>query len=71
MMILIFLVSSFTVSSVSGLEEDLDLPNEGNLFWAVSFLYTSLKDLQYMNLMLFVFLFSNYQYPLGFDLPLT
>ena len=71
LMIMIFLcVSSFNVFSVSVLEEDLDLFNEGNLFRSMFFLYPCLKAFQNMILMLFVFLFAKKQYRFGFYLLL-
>ena len=57
----IFLVSGVNVSSVSVLEEDLDLSNEVNLFSAMSFSISSLIGLSKSECDAFFRWFSNYQ----------
>ena len=47
MKLILFYVLGFTDSSFSGLEEDLDLSNEGNLFNAMSFSYSLLIGISF------------------------
>ena len=66
----IFLVSSFTVCSVSVFEEDPDLSNEGILFSAMCFSLSLLNGFSEYDYDAFFSLFANYQYRLGFFLLL-